>query len=48
MRAGNNRGEAGLPEWFNVLKNKFTDWNIWVSSNLNDFEYNSEDLYEEL
>ena len=35
-----NRGEAGLPEWFDTLKNKYKNWNIWVSSDLKEFEYN--------
>lgn len=31
-----NDGEGGLPEWFNALKAKFKNWNIYVSCSLKD------------
>lgn len=31
-----NEGEGGLPEWFNALKVKFKNWDIYVSCNLKD------------
>jgi hypothetical protein len=34
-----NTGEAGLQEWFDSLKRSFPNWNIYISSNLNDFEH---------
>lgn len=34
-----NRGESGILEWFNILKEKYTNWDIYVSNNINDFEY---------
>ncbi len=44
-----NKGEAGLPEWFTALKENYQNWKIWVSAELNDFEYNmGEDLYADL
>jgi len=44
-----NKGEAGLPEWFTTLKENYQNWKIWVSAELNDFEYNmGEDLYADL
>ena len=44
-----NTGEAGLPEWFDALANKFPDWDVHVSGQLEAFEYNrGEDLYSKL
>lgn len=34
-----NTGEAGLPEWFDALQRRFTDWDVYLSNNLNDVEY---------
>lgn len=34
-----NTGEAGLPEWFRSLRQRFKCWQIYVSSTLNDVEY---------
>lgn len=34
-----NTGEAGLPEWFSALKKDYSDWNVYVSDKLTDFEY---------
>ena len=34
-----NTGEAGLPEWFDSLKRKFSDWDVYITSKLNDEEY---------
>lgn len=40
-----NDGEAGLPEWFRCLGDKFSDWKVYASSQLVDYEYhNGEDL----
>lgn len=41
-----NTGEAGLPEWFKAIHNKFPHWNVYTSSKLNDLEYtNGDDIY---
>jgi hypothetical protein len=34
-----NTGEAGLPEWFNALGSKFSNWDVYVSNELEAFEY---------
>ena len=34
-----NKGEAGLPEWFNSLKRSFAGWDVYVTPQLNDSEY---------
>ncbi|VUX55541.1 conserved protein of unknown function [uncultured Woeseiaceae bacterium] len=44
-----NTGEAGLPEWFDALANKYPDWDVYVSGQLEAYEYNrGEDLYAKL
>lgn len=41
-----NTGEAGLPEWFNAIGAKFSHWNVYVSDQLEDFEYTrNQDLF---
>ena len=34
-----NTGEAGLPEWFDSLRRAFTDWDVYITPQLNDDEY---------
>ncbi|NLH98268.1 MAG: DUF2075 domain-containing protein [Chthonomonadales bacterium] len=34
-----NKGEAGLPEWFEALRRTFGHWQVYVSPNLTDDEY---------
>lgn len=34
-----NTGEAGLPEWFDSLRRSFSNWDIYVTPQLNDDEY---------
>lgn len=34
-----NKGEAGLPEWFNSLRRSFDHWDIYAAKNLDDTEY---------
>ncbi len=34
-----NTGEAGIAEWISAIKNKFSDWNIFISSQLTEQEY---------
>lgn len=35
-----NTGEAGISEWFHSLERSFEKWEIYISSRLNDSEYN--------
>lgn len=37
-----NKGEAGLPEWFDSLRRSFPDWDVYVTPQLNDTEYRRE------
>lgn len=34
-----NKGEAGLPEWFDALKRSFPNWDVYAAQNLDDSEY---------
>ena len=34
-----NKGEAGLPEWFDSLRRAFPHWDVYVTPQLNDSEY---------
>jgi hypothetical protein len=34
-----NTGEAGLPEWFTALRNKFSDWHVFYSNVMDSDEY---------
>ncbi len=34
-----NTGEAGLAEWFRVLRSMYPEWSVYISSNLVDSEY---------
>lgn len=34
-----NTGEAGLPEWFRALQQKFSNWKVYVSNQITDNEY---------
>lgn len=34
-----NTGEAGLREWFNALRAKFPNWDVYISNRLYDSEY---------
>lgn len=34
-----NTGEAGLPEWFDSLRRTFPNWDVYITSQLNDEEY---------
>jgi len=43
-----NTGEAGLPEWFSAIKNRFKDWNVYVSDQITDIEYTGNQNFEEL
>jgi len=43
-----NKGEAGISEWVNAIKNKFLDWEVYISPNLRDSEYSAYESIEEL
>lgn len=43
-----NTGEAGLQEWFDALKSKYPDWNVYVSDKLGDSEYVGKGTVENL
>jgi hypothetical protein len=34
-----NTGEAGLQEWLNALRQRFTHWDVYMSGRLTDYEY---------
>ena len=34
-----NKGEAGLPEWFDSLRRSFPNWDVYITEELNDNEY---------
>ena len=34
-----NKGEAGLPEWFDALRRSFPNWDAYAAPNLDDTEY---------
>lgn len=41
-------GEAGIEEWFHALKNKYYDWDIYLSDRMTDSEYIGESSIAEL
>ncbi|HOF26240.1 MAG TPA: DUF2075 domain-containing protein [Clostridia bacterium] len=43
-----NTGEAGLPEWFNSLRRSFPNWDVYVTSQLNDIEYRREHEWKDM
>lgn len=43
-----NKGEAGLPEWFDSLNRSFRDWTVYTSDNLKDDEYLRGRSWEEM
>ncbi|SIO40792.1 DUF2075 domain-containing protein [Halodesulfovibrio marinisediminis] len=44
-----NTGEAGLPEWFSAINNKYPHWDVYTSGSLSGREYtNGENLYASL
>ncbi|MDQ3020023.1 MAG: DUF2075 domain-containing protein [Bacteroidota bacterium] len=43
-----NTGEAGISEWLHAIKEKFTNWDVYISPNLNDSEYSAVDSIENL
>jgi len=43
-----NTGEAGISEWLNAIRNKFSNWEVYISPNLSDSEYNAINSIEKL
>lgn len=43
-----NTGEAGISEWLNAIQNKFPTWEVHVSPELRDKEYNAFETIENL
>lgn len=41
-------GEAGLPEWFEALRGRFSHWDVYLSRHITDREYVRERTIEEL
>lgn len=41
-----NTGEAGIGEWIRALKNSFTEWDLYISSNLKAKEYENGQVNE--
>jgi len=43
-----NTGEAGISEWLYAIKNSFPEWEVCISPNLTDSEYNAVEAIAEL
>ncbi len=43
-----NRGEAGMPEWFDSLRKHFSDWNVYLTAQIKENEYLRGRSWEEL
>ena len=43
-----NRGEAGMPEWFDSLREHFSHWDVYATKQINDKEYLRERTWHEL
>ena len=43
-----NTGEAGISEWLYAIKNSFPEWEVHISPNLTDSEYNAFDVIKEI
>ncbi len=43
-----NTGEAGLPEWFNALRHVFSNWDVYVTPELDDKEYRRDAKWEQM
>jgi len=43
-----NTGEAGISEWLNAIYDSFPDWEVCISPNLTDSEYNAVDTIKKL
>ncbi len=43
-----NTGEAGISEWLKAIKERFKDWEVYISPSLTDSEYDAEEPVNEL
>lgn len=43
-----NTGEAGISEWLRAIKNRFKDWEVYISPNLTASEYDAVESIQEL
>ncbi len=43
-----NTGEAGISEWLAAIRQRFTDWDVYLSPRLREIEYHAEDELEAL
>ncbi len=43
-----NKGEAGLPEWFESLKRAYPHWDVYLTPQLNDNEYRRNARWEDM
>lgn len=43
-----NRGEAGMPEWFDSLREQFGNWDVYATKQINDSEYLRDRTWVEL
>lgn len=43
-----NTGEAGLPEWFDSLRRHFSQWDVYITPQLNDDEYRRSRPWQEM
>jgi DUF2075 family protein len=43
-----NTGEAGISEWINAISNRFINWGVYISPNLNSSEYSAQKAIEKV
>jgi hypothetical protein len=43
-----NTGEAGLPEWFDSLRRAFSNWDVYITPQLNDVEYRRDRAWQDM
>lgn len=43
-----NTGEAGIKEWFLSIEESFPEWNVYISSDIEEFEYTEGDKLDDL
>lgn len=43
-----NTGEAGISEWLKAIKERFNNWEVFISPNLTETEYEAEDAISKL
>ena len=43
-----NTGEAGLPAWFAALKSRFSNWDVYISKKISEYEYTRDETIDTL